>query len=107
MKKKLTLNVEHTLIKEAKKRNINLSVTMEHALAERLGVKVAEGFMPDLILKVKCPKCHAIRNTSTLKRVTCFKCGFVYRVYPKDDISRVVKIIKGTKALLFEKARFV
>jgi len=107
MKKKLTLFVDKSMIDKAKKMGMNLSAVMENALAERLNVKAEVGVMPELILKVSCPKCQAVRNTSTLKRATCFKCGFTYKVYPKNGPTRIIGIVKGSRAILAKRARLV
>lgn len=107
MKIRTTVYADKSIIEEARKRHLNLSAIFEHALADRLGVKVEEGVMPVLIIKVACPKCRAVRTTTTLKRVTCFKCGYVYKVYPKNDVTRIVGIVKGSKALIARRAKLV
>jgi len=57
--------------------------------------------MTDLIIRVKCERCKAERNTSSLKSAMCFVCGHNSVIFNKrTNKSRVVSIVKGDRQLL-------
>jgi len=60
---------------------------------------------PDLILLVRCPHCGGQFQTTSVKMVRCEYCGRVFRVYRKRARTRIVKILKGNKAILFKKLK--
>ena len=59
----------------------------------------------------KCPKCGFVFTTKSIKTVRCKRCLHTFKVYYKERIgsrefalkSRVVGIVKGTRAELFKK----
>jgi len=58
-----------------------------------------------LVLLVKCPKCGFEQQTTTVKKVRCFRCNTVYNVYCKTKKgwkSRIVKIVEGSYQELFQ-----
>lgn len=68
-----------------------------------------------MILEVECPKCGYRFNTTTLRRVKCWNCGHVFKVYYKKKVgkqwywrSRIVRIVEGSRIELmkeFEKLK--
>ena len=61
-----------------------------------------------LVLLVKCPNCGGVQKCETIKRRTCIYCGHSFVIFPKDKrgnfrSSRIVKILKGDKTLLWKK----
>ena len=92
------------ILKTAKKHQLNLSQILKAGVKTQLkdlGVEVKEK-MPELIIKVKCPYCSHTQNTTTIKRVRCFKCERTFSIYRKGKPSRIVEIVKGSRDLLFK-----
>ncbi len=56
-----------------------------------------------LKILVKCPHCNGKFVTSSVKTVQCKWCGKFFRIYRKRGISRIVKIVKGNRILLWKK----
>jgi len=85
--------------------NFNLSAFVREKLVEYLkskGIEVKE-HEPDLLLLVKCPHCNGKFVTSSVKTVQCKWCGKFFKVYIKRGISRIVKIVKGNRTLLWKR----
>jgi len=85
--------------------NFNLSAFVRERLKEFLeskGIEIKES-EPDLLLLVKCPHCKGKFVTSSVKIVQCKWCGRFFKVYRKRGFSRIVKIVKGNKILLWKK----
>ena len=85
--------------------NFNLSAFVREKLIEYLkskGIEVKE-YEPDLLLLVKCPYCNGKFVTSSVKTVQCKWCGKFFKVYIKRGVSRIVKIVKGNRMLLWRK----
>ena len=85
--------------------DFNLSAFVREKLKEYLeskGIEIKES-EPDLLLLVKCPHCNGKFVTSCIKTVQCEWCGRFFKVYRKRGISRIVKIVKGNRMLLWRK----
>lgn len=52
---------------------------------------------------MKCPHCDGKFVTSSVKAVECRWYGRFFRVYRKNDRSRIVKIVRGNRALLWRR----
>ena len=57
--------------------------------------------MKDVIIRVRCPKCGFVQPTRSIKRVKCWQCGHVFKVYIFDTHGRIKKtrivgIVRGT-----------
>lgn len=57
-----------------------------------------------VLVRVKCPKCGWEQNTSSVRRIKCFKCNRSFEVYPLEGKSRIVKLVRGTLQELHELA---
>jgi len=62
-----------------------------------------------MIIKVKCPHCGFMFNTTTIKTVKCGNCGRSFKVYYKKRClkgyawaSRIVAIVEGSRMELFK-----
>lgn len=57
--------------------------------------------MENLIIRIRCSKCKAERNTSSLKKAKCFVCNYNSVIFNvRKNTSRLVKIVKGNEILL-------
>jgi len=56
--------------------------------------------MSRLIIRVECPHCSFQQNTETIKTIRCQACNKQYDIYPVNEKSRIIKIIKGDIQLL-------
>ncbi|MFH8092955.1 MAG: hypothetical protein QXM38_03370 [Candidatus Aenigmatarchaeota archaeon] len=83
------------------KANINLSEFVRSRLLEELKNRNIEVEIPDpeLILRVRCPRCGSQGNTSSIVMARCFNCKHSFRIYKKGS-SRIVGIVKGNLELL-------
>jgi len=102
---KTTIYLSRALYKTAKKHQIKFSPLLRNALLaklDELNIELEEVDMPRLILRVKCPRCKHEQNTTTIKKVNCFKCDRSYHVYVKGGKSRIVKIVRGNMAMLHD-----
>lgn len=59
--------------------------------------------MPELILKVICPKCGREQKTTSIKKRVCVYCGHSFSIFPKGKKSRVSGIVKGNYELLVKR----
>lgn len=78
------------------KANINLSEFVRSKLLEELrnrNIEV-EAPNPELILRIRCPRCGRQRNTSSIVMARCFDCNHSFRIFKKGR-SRITGIIKG------------
>ncbi len=87
--------------------NFNLSAFVREKLREFLEQNGYEIPKPevDLILLVRCPYCMSKFETTSVKMTRCKFCGRVFRIYRKNQPSRVVKIVKGNMMILQERLR--
>jgi len=102
-----TVYLKKILYEKAKKHKLVFSRLLKQAIIEELkkkGEEVKEED-PELILKVKCPYCGWIQNTTTVYRVKCIKCERKYRVFPKNRPSNIVEIVKGTIHDVYKRRR--
>lgn len=84
------------------KARINISEFVRTKLLEELKNRNIKIEIPDpeLIIMVRCPNCGFQQNTTTIRMVRCHKCNRYYRVYRKGGRPRIVKIVKGSEAML-------
>ena len=51
----------------------------------------------EITIRVECPFCGWEQNTHTTLRVKCMLCEKSYTIFPKENPSRVTKLVKGTQ----------
>ena len=59
--------------------------------------------IPDLILLVRCPHCGNKQQTASVQMVNCQNCKRSFRIYRKRGSSRILRILRGDRALLQKK----
>ena len=107
--KSLSGRVEIYIGKDLKKAVIDSGLNLSQFVREKLeeyfkahGIEIKRE-EPELVLLVRCPSCGFKNRTSSIRFVRCKRCKTLFRVYLKRGRSRIEKILKGDRSLLFKK----
>jgi len=94
-----TVWIPDKLYRLAKERKLNISRLLREALMRELGVSEEELLEdpPEVVVRVRCPRCGNTFLTSSLKYTTCRYCGSKFSVVPKRKVSRIVEVVKGSR----------